>query len=44
VAGWPKTSQRENKSDGEVELERVQGLVLAVLTKGFLFMVAAGLQ
>jgi hypothetical protein len=35
VAGWPKSSQRENKSDGDVELERMRGLVLAVLTKGF---------
>jgi hypothetical protein len=33
VAGGSKTSQRENKSDGDVELGRMRGLVLAVLDK-----------
>jgi hypothetical protein len=33
VVGGPKTSRRENKSDGDVELGRMRGLVLAVLEK-----------
>jgi hypothetical protein len=37
VAGGPKTSWRENKSDGDVELGRMRGLVLAVLGKGLPF-------
>jgi hypothetical protein len=44
VAGWPTTSWRETKGDVEVKLKRMRGLVLAVSTKGSLFMVAAGLQ
>jgi hypothetical protein len=37
VAGWPKTSWRENKSDGDVELGRIRCLVSAVLGKGLPF-------
>jgi hypothetical protein len=35
VTGWPRTSRRENKSDGDVELGRMGGLVLAIPTEGF---------
>jgi hypothetical protein len=37
VAGGPKTSWRGNKSDGDVELGRMRGLVSAVLGKGLPF-------
>jgi hypothetical protein len=35
--GWPKTSWRETKSDGDVELGRIRGLVSVVLGKGLPF-------
>jgi hypothetical protein len=44
VAGWPKTSWRENKSDGDVELGRIRCLVSAVLGKGLPFYGRSGLQ
>jgi hypothetical protein len=37
VAGGTKTTRRENKSDGDVELGRMRGLVLVVLDKGLPF-------
>jgi hypothetical protein len=37
VAGWPKTSRRENKSGGTVELESRRDLAMATSRKGFPF-------
>jgi hypothetical protein len=37
VAGWPKTSHSENKSDGTVELENRRYLAMATPRKGFPF-------
>jgi hypothetical protein len=44
VAGWQKQARGRTKSDGDVKLERIRGLVLAVSTEGIPLMVAAGLQ
>jgi hypothetical protein len=37
VAGWPKTSQSENKSDDTIELENRRDLAMATPRKGFPF-------
>jgi hypothetical protein len=37
VAGWRKTSWRETKRNGDVELKRRRDLVMATSREGFLF-------